>query len=169
MAPSLFPCVCRWKTCIVCQRAFWRLRCATHRRMVSAAISSVLGSDKVRALMLVSLHAGFGRKMYTDYEIVCKVRVLSSYAIPFPSYRHTASLPSQLFALTLILLYRPTYPPSNFATLSFDGAILTSKPSATSSSANPPVSTFLLFLAKCSRTDSLTRSSRREEKDWKGS
>jgi hypothetical protein len=64
---------------------------------------------------------------------------------------------------------RPISQLSNCATLSFDGAIPTLKPSAISLNTNQPESTSLLSLARSSPTDSQMRSSSRGEKAWRGS
>lgn len=69
--------------------------------------------------------SGFGRKMYTDYEIMCKV------------YSHSRDCLPCYFA-DLVLAWRPTYLRSSFDILSCDGVILILKPSVTSLSVNRP-------------------------------
>lgn len=64
--------------------------------------------------------------MYTDYEIVCKVR--STISAPQPSIRLLISRYS---------LFRPTFPHSSCVIPSSGDAIPISKPSVTSSSVNP--------------------------------
>src|ERR1700691_292479 len=107
---------------------------------------------------------GFGRKMYTDYEIVCKVRS-SADNKPASSLQPT----SHLILNTLCISSRLTFPPLNSVTPSSDGDTLTSKPSATYSSANPHESTSLLSLAKYSRTGSRTKLLKGGGKGWRGS
>lgn len=96
---------------------------------------------------------GFGRKMYTDYEIVCKVRLLALMM----SSSHS------------ILFLRPTSPLSNFVTLSYAGATPTLKLSAISSSANPLESISHPFPERSSRIDSQTKLLREEGRDWRDS
>jgi hypothetical protein len=84
---------------------------------------------------------GFGRKMFTDYEIVCKV---SS-----PRCRLNPSLSTHR---------RPTSLHSNCAIPSCAGDTPTLRPSVTYSSTSPPASTSPRCLARYSQTASQTRS-----------
>ena len=57
---------CRSRKCIASRRVSWRLRSGIRRHMVSDMVWLI------EYWLIVGV--GFGRKMYTDYEIVCKVR-----------------------------------------------------------------------------------------------
>lgn len=70
----------------------------------------------------LKLQAGFGRKMYTDYEIMCKV-CHSRDCLGFSD---------------LMLVWRPTFLRLSFDIRLFDGVILTSKLSVMSLSVNLP-------------------------------
>ena len=65
--------------------------------------------------ILFYLKTGFGRKMYTDYEIVCKVCLLPTFLC---ALARRFSLPT---------FDRPIFPRSNFDTLSSDDATPTLK------------------------------------------
>ncbi len=100
--------------------------------------------------------AGFGRKMYTDYEIVCKVR----------HYQVTLAL---LSVICLLPYSRPISLHLSFGTQLFAGATLISRHSVTFLNTSPHGSISRLSLAKFSPIDSLTKSLRRDEKVSKGS
>jgi len=100
---------------------------------------------------------GFGRKMYTDYEIVCKVRLgESGIAVP-------------LTTAGLLRLFRPTSPRSNFDTPWSAAVILILKPSVIFLNTNRLVSTFRRSQARFSQTGSPTRLSRLVGRDWSDS
>ena len=88
---------------------------------------------------------GFGRKQYTDYEIVTRVSISCSSACSLPN----------LFALPCT--YRPTFPPSRSASPRSGAATATLSTSGTSWSASRTGSTFLRCRAKCLRIASATR------------
>lgn len=58
---------CRSKRCTAFQRVSWKLRFAILKRTVSRR-------PFPRSVnVVVDVGQGFGRKMFTDYEVVCKV------------------------------------------------------------------------------------------------
>ena len=134
----------RSRKCTVYRKASLRSKLGTPKRMVRGEV------DRFFALQWLIKRIGFGRKMYTDYEIVCKVR--------FP-------LSSRFFHFTYLISWRLTSRPLNFVTPSYADATLTSRLSAISSSANPLELIYHPFLERSPRIGSQTRLLREEERD----
>lgn len=143
-------------------RVSLRSRSEIHKHMVSQFESAPSAIFGLAPRFLVqekeyskTFSIGFGRKMYTDYEIVCKVR------------KDIGSGPSPL--LIVCASHRPISLRSNCAILSSAGGTQILKPSAISLSTNLHESISHHYPEKSLRIGSLMRLSRAEGKDWRGS
>lgn len=83
----------------------------------------------------LSTTPGFGRKMYTDYEIVCKVRIPAAITIIISKSLILRHFPEYLCGISRYI--RPISQRSSCATRSCAGAIQILRHFATYSNTNP--------------------------------